>query len=104
MKIIGRTNHGYIVEATDVELANAAGFNEPFQAPGFERDNGSYHRGWFKVGTEFHPIETHQYLTKLRDQEAKVRQSETHLRALADMLHAALPTTIIPPTAEGDPT
>lgn len=104
MKIIGRTSSGYIVEATDYELANAAGYSQPLDAPGWEREGVSYHRGWFKIGTEFKPTEIHKYLTNLRANEDKVRQSETLLRALADMLHTALPTTIIPPTTEGEPT
>lgn len=99
MKIIGRTAHGYIVEASDIELANAAGYDACPQAPGWMPDPGSHWRGVFKIGTEFKPRETHTYLGKLRENEDKVRQSETLLRALADMLHTALPTTIIPPEA-----
>lgn len=97
MKIIGITRNGYIVEATDTELANSAGYNVPSEVPGWESERGSYHRGTFAVGTEFNPSLTHRYLSKLRADEDKVRQSETLLRALADMLRQALPTTMIPP-------
>lgn len=102
MKIIGRTASGYIVEASDIELANAAGYASYAQTPGWVPEPGSHWRGAFKIGTEFKPIDTHKYLNNLRDNEDKVRQSETLLRALADMLHTALPTTIIPPTPEGE--
>lgn len=104
MKIIGRTARGYIVEATMEELADSAGYADVTAMPGWTPEPGYRFRGDFSIGTEIKPTEAHKYLQKLRDSEDKVRKSETLLRALADMLHTALPTTVIPPeiVPEGD--
>src|SRR5690348_17538743 len=63
MKIIAKTSTGYLVEATGLELANAAGYNHPSEAPGFKPNNSySSYSGSFPIGTEFKPTETFDYL------------------------------------------
>lgn len=103
MKIIGSTYNGYLVEATREELTRAAGYRWPFEVPGAAIPQYQKFDASFPIGTKILVEKTHEYLGQLREHEDKVRQSETLLRALADMLHTALPTTIIPPTAEGEP-
>ena len=99
MKIIGKTVDGYIVEATGEELAKAAGYYGLREIPGVKQISTGYGGYLYElpVGTKILPSRTHNYLNALRDNEDKVRQSEGMLRALADMLRAALPTTIILP-------
>lgn len=98
MKIIGMINDRYLVEATREELTKSAGYSWPFEVPGAAIPSQySKFDASFPVGTQILVAKTHDYLGKLRENEDKVRQSETLLRALADMLHTALPTTIIPP-------
>lgn len=97
MKIIGRTAYGYLIDATAHDIAGAAGFTSPSECPGWKPD--SPHRRWdgsFPVGVEIKPSEGLAYLNKLRAAEEAVKKAETLLRALADMLHSALPSTIIP--------
>lgn len=100
MKIIGKTSDGYIVEATADELAQAAGYRHAFEAPGWQRDHGSYSVGNFSIGTRFKPKETHKFLNDLRDNEQKVRDAAAQLNALAQMMTVALPTTVVPPPSK----
>lgn len=96
MKIIATTPAGYLVEATGNELANAAGFRQDCEAPGWVRDSGSYSRGSFIIGTVFKPSAAFDYLNKLREAERKVKDASAVLRGLADMMSMALPETIVP--------
>lgn len=104
MKIVARTTGGYIVEATAEELAMSAGYSAhashtwPGYSPGNHREQPH-----FPIGTEIKPAETHGYLSKLREHERAVATSAGHLRALAGMLAAALPSTLIPPETTQDP-
>ena len=99
MKIIGTTASGYLVEATAIELAKAAGYSTPDRCPGWTPSSRYYGAGDFQIGTELLPTEAAAYLEKLRTSQESVKKSELILRALADMLHGALPETIIPPDA-----
>lgn len=100
MKIIGRTTGAYLVEATEIELANAAGYRHARDMPGWEPKQYDRWNGKFPIGTEFKPSDALKYLDDLRNAEAKVKESEAQLRALANILHAALPTTVIVDTSD----
>lgn len=98
MKIIGKTEGGYIVEATSEELSNAAGYRTAADAPGWTSGHRYYGDGTFAIGTKFKVTETHKFLHDLRQQEAKVRDAAAQLKALSQMMTAALPSTVVPPT------
>lgn len=99
MKIIATTPTGYLVEATGEELANAAGYRSASDVPGAIKENHRWE--WsFKVGTTFKPDAAFLYLQELRRHEEKIKSSMSMLRALADMLAGALPTTMIPSLIE----
>lgn len=98
MKIIGMMKDEYLVQATREELTMAAGYRWPYDVPGAEIPRYQKFDASFPVGTKILVAKTHEYLGKLRENEEAVKKSESLLRALADMLHTALPTTIIPPT------
>lgn len=102
MKIIGKTEGGYIVEATSDELAKAAGYPDATKAPGFVQGHRYYGDGTFAIGTKFKVIETYKFLHDLRCNEQKVRDAAAQLKALAQMMTAALPTTVVPPEAVPD--
>jgi hypothetical protein len=99
MKIIAKTSSGYLVEATAMELAAAAGYRHPNQTPGWKPVQYEAWNGSFPIGLEIKPSDALKYLNDLRDAEAKVKESEAQLRALANILHAALPTTMIVDTS-----
>ncbi len=96
MKIIGKTSRGYLVEASDYELLRCSGHGSFRDVPGW-RQTGSYNDGTFQIGTEIKVTDTHDYLAKLRDNEASIRGGSKLLRAMADVIDAGLPTTIVPP-------
>lgn len=107
MKIIGRTESGYIVEAEANELARCAGFASAYSAAeagdhqkpnGFSRDH--YSRPSIAFGTKIEVNATFRYLENLREQEAKCKSSAAFLHGMADMLDGAMPTTLIPPTED----
>lgn len=103
MKIIAKTAKGYLVEASQAELTHVAGYFHATEVPGWQREGYSSYNGSFPIGTEIKPSASYDYLKKLREAEADVKKSEGMLRALADMLHQALPETIVPPdVAEGE--
>lgn len=104
MKVIAKTNTGYLVEATADELAQAAGYRHfaaaVHRAPGFIYND--YHVSQIPIGTVVHVDKAQSYLEALHSQEKKCRDSAAFLRGMADMLDAALPTTIIPPPEPED--
>lgn len=103
MKIIATTSTGYLVEATGEELANAAGYRNISDVPGAIRID----HGWswsFKIGATFKPDAALLYIQELRRHEEKIKSSASMLRALADMLAGALPTTMIPPLIDSEAT
>jgi len=100
MKILGYTNNGYLVETTAIKLAHAAGYDVPHQTPGYVISDSYTRAGKFGVGQIIEATKAYTYINALRQAESRVRGSEGTLRALADLLNAALPTTAIPPESE----
>jgi len=84
MKIIGTTYNGCLAEVSADELTILIGYSVRH----------------IEIGTVFNILPAIAYLRKLHDQEKKCRDSAAFLRGMADMLDAALPTTIIPPEAQ----
>lgn len=92
MKVIGKTQNGFLVEASEDELAKCAGFETTWHMP-IIKDR--HPRTWH-LGDEIKVTETHTYLGKLRANERQVKDSAQFLRAMADMVAGALPSTIVP--------
>jgi hypothetical protein len=104
MKIIGRTGgSGYIVEATENELALCAGFTSDYDDGWKKMRPAARPNGWeatsLAIGAMILPVIA-PYMSRLRDNEAKAKASAEMLRTLADMITLHLPTTIIPPSEE----
>ena len=99
MKVIAKTDSGYLVEATGEELARAAGYRWlNSDVPGAKIERGSYSEKWvLPIDTKIDVSAAHDYLRNLRDSEDKCKSSAAFLRGMADMIDAALPTTIVPP-------
>lgn len=100
MKIIGRSERGAIVEMDDDELARAAGYYSANAArekhPEAIRKTDSYDYQ-FRIGTTIPVSEMYQTLTKLHEQEARLKDAAGMLRTMADMMTSALPETLIAP-------
>ena len=92
MKIIGKASDSvYLVEATDTELARAAGYRYFSDIPDYDVRHG------YRIGTTIDVIAAFTYLQKLRENEKAVADSKAVLEALAKMLGMTLPTTFLPP-------
>jgi len=87
MKIIAKTECGYLVEATDIELLNAAG-HEHWEADKL--------LGRHPIGRTIVVTATHNYLKTLRGKEETLRAAAEQFRAMATFMEQSLPTTIIP--------
>lgn len=100
MKIIGKTEDGYLVEATDKEICYAAGYRYTTQMP-----NASKYGDTFRIGTVVNVTTAHVFIHDLRENETKCRAAAALLCGMAQMIEGAMPTTIIPPkTGENDDT
>lgn len=100
MKIVADIKDGHLVEMTTDEIARCAGFQSAWSwKRQVERDPASpFVKGEeFRLGTVIDFRANYTYLDKLRENENQVRGQAKLLRAMADMLDSAMPTTMIPP-------
>jgi hypothetical protein len=98
MKIIGQSRDGYLIDATEQELALCAGYLGHADAD-WKKVRPSLGGSWdsqpLSIGAQILPVVT-PYMNRLRENEAKAKASAEMLRTLADMITSHLPTTIIP--------
>lgn len=102
MKVIGKTDRGYLVEATTEELTVCAGYRKAEDLPGWSY-NSSRENSWqgkLPIGTTIDVTAAHTYLQKLREAESPVKAAAKFMRELAGMVEGCLPTTIVLPDAE----
>lgn len=85
MRIIGKTDDGFILQATCDEVANFAGYYYAY--------SGEAKAHHFKpdVGVEIAIGEMYQQLYSLAGAIAKVRCAQSNLRAVADLLEPVCP-------------
>lgn len=95
MKVIGTTATGFLVEATEAELANVCGAAYTFDAPWSPRKNPNG-RG-LEVGTQIQVSPRFQRLSAIESGEEKVRSGAVAMRALADLAESSMPSAIVPP-------
>jgi hypothetical protein len=105
MKIIGKTEKGFLVEASQYELLNCAGVNS---MDAFVKQNGAFYvdqkgNRWdwsFQIGASFSVSNTFAWVQSLREQEKQILASADILGNLSEMLRGGIPSAIIPQTAE----
>lgn len=100
MKIIGKTENGYLVETTENEIAQAFGFDwssdrDFIEATRRARSNNAGNS--LMIGAEIQIGEAHRYLAQLRDKELAVRTAGKTLRELSELMLAGVPTAVAPP-------
>lgn len=107
MKIIGKTEKTFLVEATHEELLRTAGCHDMEE---FVKQNGakyvdqksSYKWDWtFKIGATLDVVSTYNWVQKLRAQEKQILASADILGNLAEMLRQGIPSAIVPPPEQG---
>jgi hypothetical protein len=105
MKIVGKTDNGYLVETTEREMAISCGFDYESEKGWREHTNDARdkYRGReeLKIGGTIEIIAAHNYLNKLREKEATVRTTAKIMRELAEMMDAGVPTAVVPPPEQG---
>ncbi len=106
MKIIAKTDGGYLVETTEHELAQACGFrwdtDKDWRQHTASARNRNEHNQPLAIGGEIQVIPANGYLQQLRDKEATVRVAGKTLRELSELMLGALPTAVIPPAERGN--
>lgn len=95
MKVIGKSEAGYLLAATEAELNRLAGCPYGHNTPwGKANPQG---RG-VPMGTEFAITERFDRIAAIEAAEAKVREGAAALRALAGLAEKTLPTAVSLPT------
>jgi hypothetical protein len=78
MKIIGTTQNGFILESSETELANIAGY--------FSKFSGVVEQ--FKIGSEITVSAVYQKLDALANAKTELKSMEDKLQAIAQELKA----------------
>jgi hypothetical protein len=108
MKIVGRTDDGYLAQVRIDELALIMGFGhsafygktaEPFKmALGISREGETV-----RTGTEIEIRTGFDYLRTLTENQAKARACAATLRQIADMITTGLPEVVVQDPAAAKP-
>lgn len=107
MKVIGRTDKGALVEATDDELARVSGvaYTSMVDTTLTHREGVSgYSSGWraFNVGVEIQVSPMWDWMKAAREQFAKIISTATMLTGVAEILMHAPPVALVePPKTDG---
>lgn len=92
MKVIGKTEKGLLIDASEQELANIAGFAYAFHSTGSPWKD----KREIPVGSEIPVSKIFDRLGALREGEAKLKDGAAHLRALATLMESQVPSVILP--------
>jgi len=109
MKIVGRTDNGYLCQISEEEIGIITGFGryptygdrkeDFYRATGRPKPTGSYGSyGEIPTDTTINVSEMHSYIRDLREKENKAKQLARTLTELAEMITSGLPTIAIAPT------
>jgi len=104
VKIIGKSESGFIISATQEELMLCAGCDhmETFvkqNGDAFVNTKSSYKWEWsFKIGAEFDVTTSYKWMQKLRETEKQILASAEILSNLSEMLRGGIPSAIIGPS------
>lgn len=106
MKIVAKTEKGYLVETDEREIAMALGYGWEsdggfIEATKVARENNS-HNPKLKIGGEIQIRPVHQYLTQLQDKELSIKSAARTLRELSELMLAGIPTAVVPPREQGN--
>lgn len=97
MKVVGTAEGGFLVSATEVELANICGAYGAHTAP-WANSASNIRGGTLQPGTVIPVADMYRRLCALAEGERKLKEGAANLRALATMMEANLPSVILPET------
>lgn len=102
MKIIAKTGSGFLLEATENEIAACCGFRQPYgkEWEAFVGKHGVYERGgrMLGVGSEFHPKQISDWHYNIQYKMKQVTEAAGFLTSLAEMMKHPPDAFTIPPT------
>jgi hypothetical protein len=93
MKIIGKTENGFVLIASADEVANLIGYHSKYSDAKAVRD--------LDVGSEIRVAEMYRHLSRLGHAKQEISDMAAKLRAAADLI-TALPDPIVGAQAEAD--
>lgn len=96
MKIIGKTQAGFLVDMTIHEIVRVAGYRYAFEdgwkkLPGVDRDGNP------SIGSEIAITAISDFHARITADQQKARDAASTLRALAGLLDGAMPDVVLPP-------
>lgn len=94
MKIIGKTDNGYLVEAEEHEIAVAAGFSNAYDSAWPFREHRT-----IPSGTKIDVVAARDWHSRIQNDIASVRKSADIMRGLAEMISGSLPDIVVAPLA-----
>lgn len=102
MKIIAKTGSGFLVEATENEIAACCGFRQAYgeEWEAFVHKHGvrDYHGTRLGVGSEFHPKQISDWHYNIQYKMKKVTEAAGFLTSLAEMMKHPPEAFTIPPS------
>ncbi|RWX72526.1 hypothetical protein EOA24_00605 [Mesorhizobium sp. M2A.F.Ca.ET.039.01.1.1] len=110
MKIIGKTHAGYLIEASEDEIAKAAGYGGDYDGEWKSARPAPHQGGWgdsrssLIIGSEIDVRAAHDFHSRIKRNEAQARSAAGILKAIAELIEGNLPGVVIPPAvieAEG---
>jgi hypothetical protein len=102
MKIVGRTDDGYLAQISDGEIGICLGFG-PYPSYGdtkeawYKATSQDSRNPGIKTGTKIDVYAAHNYLRTLAEKQEQAKVCASVLRQLADMITTGLPAVVIPP-------
>lgn len=95
MKIIGKTGNGYIIDASNDELANLLGYYSHYSF------GGGNERMTPKIGDEVNVAQMFKHLYELGSAQKEIAATAAKLRTAADLI-STLPNPITTAKAQSD--
>ena len=93
MKIVGKTDNGFLVQISETEIGIVAGFG---RYPRYDDKRKEEFISLLRTNVEIPVVVGLEYITKVSDRIKSARKAADELRELADMLDSAVPELFIP--------
>lgn len=97
MKIIGKTDAGFLLEANSDEIANLLGYYSDYQLP----ERGGYNREKLQIGDQVNVAAMFKHLRELEHAGKEMTNLASKLRTAADLIDT-LPAPLTAVKAEPD--
>ena len=106
MKIVGKTDQGYLCQITETEIGIITGFGlyptygeskEAFYLATGQKKNGYGSPNGIPTDTEINVVGMHSYIQQLKDKQKTAKKLAKELIEIAEMITTGLPEVAIAP-------